>query len=452
MKFELTKIFNIVLFVFTLFGILFLTYLCVNNYNYADDYGHKVIFRQKSFYLFFDNLMYYYQSHLGRAFSFTVILTWFLAGALPVQLVTFFWLVIHSINCLLIYLIVFNNKSLKFDDLLIVGLIVLFSWVGMKTHIGYNVFWATGGYMALSGMFALYIVYYVLFKFKSETIIGYFIIALMFLNAGMLAENMAFAFGSWFLIFLIYNYYLTKHIEKRSLIYFSFYLIGFLIVFLSPGTQQRMLDENASFSLIEVISNYFYLIGFYLFINKVLIFFMLCLGFFVNFYFNIEFNSLKSIEILYCLLILALLVILPFSVMPSMSFVKRAGYFFSFFISGAGLSVGLIIGDFIRSRFNYRKYRIFSSILIIVCLGYVFYNFYVQIPLFLDVKNQMNNRENILKEAKLQGKFDVEIPIIYKDERLFTGRVLELSSDPNFLDNTKIAEYFGLNKVWIKSE
>lgn len=452
MKLSFSFFLKTILIVFVLFGILLLIYICLNSYNYADDYGHKVIAEQRSFRVFFDNLYYYYQTHLGRAFSFSVILTWFLTGALPVQLVTLFWLFIHSINCLLIYLIVFYNKSLNFKDFLIIGLIILFSWVGMKTHIGYNVFWATGGYMALSGMFALYMLYYVLFKNKSETIIGHFIIALLFLNVGMLAENMAFAFGSWFVIFLIYKYYVTKRIDKRSILYFSFYLIGFLIVFLSPGTQQRMLDEKASFSIMEIINNYFYLVGFYLFINKVLIFFMICLGVFVYFHSNKEFINLKNREVLYYLLILALLVTLPFSVMPSMSFVKRAGYFFSFFISGVGLYVGLILGNFISNRFNYRESRILSSIFIIGCLGYVFYNFYIQIPLFLDVKNQMNNREQILSNAKYQGNFEVKIPVIYKDERLFTGRVLELSSNPNFLENTRMAEYFGLNKVWVKSE
>lgn len=441
-----------VFFVFNFIGILLLIYICLNNYNYADDYGHKVIAEQKSLSVFFDNLYYYYQTHLGRAFSFNVIFTWFVAGAFPVQLVTLFWLFIHLVNCLLIYLIVFNNKRLKYNDFLIIGLLLLFSWVGMKTHIGYNVFWATGGYMALSGMFALYIVYLVLFKLKSNTLIGHFGRSLLFLNVGMLAENMALAFGSWFILFVIWKYYKTKRFDKILILYFIFYLIGFLIVFLSPGTQQRMLDENATFSAKIIIYNFIYLVGFYLFINKVLIFFMISLGFFIYYNSNRDFIFSKSKEVLFYLILLSLLVTLPFSAMPSMSFVKRAGYFFSFFIAGSGLYIGLFIGKIISTRFSNQILKAISTLSIIVCLGYVFFNFYIQIPLFLDVKKQMDHREEILIKSKESGLLEVEIPIIYKNEKLYTGRVLELSPNPDFLENTRMAEYFGLNKVWVKSE
>jgi hypothetical protein len=451
-KIELSIFLKIFFTIFICLGITLLVFLCLNSYNYADDYGHMVIISQKSFSLFFDNLYFYYQNHLGRAFSFNVILTWFLVGFFPVQLLTLFWFFIHNIKCFLIYLIVFGIKLLKFNDLIIIGLIVLFSWVGMKTHIGYNVFWATGGYMALSGLFALFAVYLVLVKLKTLTFKGHIGRVLLFLNLGMLPENMAFAFGSWFVFYFLLEYYRNRQINLYYILYFCFFLFGFCVVFFSPGTQQRMEEENTLFSLNFIFNNYFYLISFYLFRNKVLIFFMISLGTFVYFHFNKYSCYFINKERLLHLIILCLLVTLPFSVMPSMSFVKRAGYFFSFFIAGSGLCLGLILGDFISKRLDFSKLKLFTTVIIMVSMSFVFINFYIQIPLFLDVKKQMDLREQILIDGKNQNNFEIELPMIDIDERLFTGRVLELSSNPDFLENARIAEYFGLSKVWIKSK
>jgi len=431
--------------ILTITGLFILVIFCFFTYNYADDYIHKYIWEQGTFIDFYYFVKDYYLTHGGRALSPVILIAWILTGVLPVYLVTMIWLSVHFINCLLILMIINNSIHITRLDIISTLLLLLFSWVGMKTHIGYNVYWATGGYMTLSGFVGLVFIFS-LKKFYSSSKIKKSILFLAFI-CGTLPENLSLAIGGLLTLFIIFYYIRSKEIKIDYIVYLLGFIIGFAITFFTPGTFQRMNDESIDFSFSNAFFNFIDLFGFYLFRNKVLLFFSIILGFFLKF--NNFDMSRKILKLLFLFLILSVLVTIPFSFMPSMPFVKRAGYFFSFFISGAFIIIGWMIPLNLKDiGFNYRLFII--NISIIICLVYIFYNLLTQFLLLQDIKNQMNYRELLLENSKGSGKSYLFLNPITLDEKLFTFRLLELSTDPNFNDNIRISKYYGLDSVSLK--
>jgi hypothetical protein len=156
------------------------------------------------------------------------------------------------------------------------------------------------------------------------------------------------------------------------------------------------------------------------------------------------------IERVIFLSLLCLLVTLPFSVMPTMSFVKRAGYFFSFFSLGVSIIIGIFVEIKLGGILNFKIAKKGITSLLTISVIYVTYNFYIQLNLVKGVFYQIKNRERVLIESKNMHSTDVILDPIKIDERLFTTRLLELSTDPAYIENIRLANYYKLNSVVIK--
>jgi hypothetical protein len=418
---------------------LFLIYCCFRTYYYADDYLHKSIWEKgglSDFVLFVKD---YYLTHGGRALSPVILFSWFFVGNFNVHFVTFFWLMIHFVNCLLLINIIsgldFSNKRLW----LIGGLFFAFSWIGMKTHIGYNVYWATGGYMALSGLVFLLIVKILLSLQPIK--INYFTFFLFF-TAGTLPENASFSIGVA-MLFIIILKFLNKTNDRPLFIYFICFSLGFLISFFSPGTFRRMSDQNFSFSFASAIANFFDLYGFQIFRNKVLLLFSLLLGIIFNDF--IQIDKMKFNYVLFLLILLSIFLIIPFTFISGLSFVKRAGYFFSFVMSGSCFLIGSYLGNHVRLQiFGY-----LNNLVLVIFALYIFYNAYLQSKLLNYVSEQHMKRVEQLENAQYLNKKEIYLKVIDFPEELFLVRNLEYSENPNYNDNIRLGFYYGL-KVYVQ--
>jgi hypothetical protein len=444
--------FDDLLFYFALLGWIFLLLICFNTYNYADDYMHKYLLSQNSFIPFIKNLNFYYNTHLGRAYSPSVIVSWYLAGTVSVNILTTIWLLAHFLNCIFVYKIALFKRILVKKDFIFISVLLAFSWVGMKTHIGYNVFWAVGGYMTISALQVLFAFYLILNNVEIKGFWKITCISLLFFSIGTLAENISFAFGVMLLILVFYHYFKNNKIKWDLILLFLPFLIGFSLVFFAPGTQQRMLDEGVDYSLFSSLKNFIYLIGFYLFRNKVLIGLSILFGFYIWFSGIVKFSISRKVYFkrAFFFLILCLLVTLPFSVMPSMSFVKRAGYFFSFFSVGLSIILGGYLYSKISALLSFKTVNTSIKALLVICIIYLVFNFVDQLNLVIDVSRQMTERQKILIESKNSQSLDVVLMPIALDEKLFTTRLLELSTDSTYIENIRLAKYFHLNSVRIK--
>jgi len=412
---------------FSVISISLLFFMSFNSYNFADDYGHKANFRENPWSIF-QNLIDLYFHHDGRGLSFQVAFAWFMAGAFPVQLVISLWVLLHLANAYILLWVLTQNLNLMKSQLISLALFfAILSWVGMKNNIGYNLFWATGGYTVLTAFLALMAIMFFVYKVENKNRFHFYLKLLLFLEVGMSSQNLSFALGALFTLCILWQGYQKDFLHFRvRLYYLSFFLIGFLVVFGAPGTWQRMADNDASFGLLAILKNYMYLLYFYLFINKVQIFFSIVLGGLVvvltkhkNVYF---YNIHKSLEFL-ILMILMFAVVLPFAAMPAMPFVKRAGYFFSFFISGISFLTGLVCVHYFSTRFrifNYLKQGIYCATLISIM--YVSYNFYIQVPLYLYLKDQVIAREEYILAKKREGLTRIQVKRIDVPVALFTGR------------------------------
>ncbi|UJP64175.1 DUF6056 family protein [Mongoliitalea daihaiensis] len=430
--------------------VIVLLFLCYHSYNFADDFYHMNTFKYGGLKDFLNNLKIYYHIHDGRAYSFQIAFAWLMTGVFPSKVVTFFWLLCFIINLIILYkLIISPKRKLGKIDFSFIGLMLLFGWIGMKNHIGYNIYWATGGYMMLTG-FILSLSLYILNKneyFQDLSVLKKIVYAFIFFSLGMSAQNLSFAMAIILFLFLILSLLYKSKIFITYFYYSLMFAIGFIIVMIAPGTWQRMGEENTSFAFASIFNNYFEILFFYVFVNKVLVFFGLVTAFIVLQFRDVDIIHVK--KLFYIFLLASFLVIIPFSLMPSMSFVKRAGYFYSYFAFGVSISGGIL---FINTLANFKFLKeIFISLTLISFL-YGYMNLWIQVPLFMDLSKQIKERSKTVYSLRSKGILNITLPPIKVDDRLFTGRLIELTSDSNFLDNTRFSKFHEVEKVWIRTD
>ncbi len=332
----------------------------------------------------------------------------------------------------------FVNKNKKHKSLYFMSLFISL-WLFTPAY-GHNFLWLTGScvYLWITLFILIFLIPYKnMLEGKQNKIFFSFLIVPLGFVAGWSVEN-----GSAAILFFLIAYFLRKIIIKEKIKAFEIlgfiaFIVGFLILILSPGSHNRAKQIN-DFSGI-------YYNTFYQFIHETIkkayyitfdackeLSFLLISSSIILFELIIQ-KKFKFIHFLYLLSTF----VSVYSMVLSPIFPHRA-YFY------AVIFLFLFIFDGLSTiKIEAQGMRLITATTLI-CLIVFVHSLTVSIIDILNTQQRWNDRISIIEEGKENGKMDYEFKIIHSGERHNSQWNIE---DLNPLENPQIAKFFGINTI-----
>lgn len=150
-----------------------------------------------------------------------------------------------------------NNKKITHKKLYF--LLTFSMYLSLENKIfTQTILWVAGSitylFPTILTILFLYLYFFFFSKKKSISKISILLFNLLAFSLTLFVENIAFAFVLLNIILLLISFFHTKKLDKLLLSTTSLSLIGSLIMLLSPGSNKRLLYENAAFSKMSFFS------------------------------------------------------------------------------------------------------------------------------------------------------------------------------------------------------
>ena len=235
------KMFYISSFVFYLF-ILFLSPIS------GDDWGNYIA-GSNGLYHSIGNAVGMYFSWEGRFVSRVLI-----------NILTYHKFLWNIVNAFLIVL--FNYLCIKIikpkrNKLCYLFVFLIIPFMNLYTF-SQTITWVAGNITYFFEIPLILIYYMMLYKKDYDSKIKYIFLLLLSASIPMFAEHMAAVLVVGNLLILFYEYYKTKKIDKRIVIFTIVAIIFTLLMYLSPGTKLRSASENIDFNKLSIFGKLLY--------------------------------------------------------------------------------------------------------------------------------------------------------------------------------------------------
>ena len=341
---------------------------------------------------------------------------------------------------LLIHLIIKYTKKDKRLNSLYFIILFLCLWLFTPAY-GQDFLWLTGSiaYLWILIPMLLFLIPFKnsLSESKTNRIFMWAIIPLGII-AGWSMEN-----GAAAILFFLIAYFVRKIIIKEKLKAFEIlgfisFLIGFLLLLLSPGSRIRsnQIQQFSDQTTITTLYKFFHTIikrAYYITLDtcKELSFLLITSA--IVLFELIYQKKFKYIHFLYILAVFASV----YSMVLAPFFQHRSYLFPVVFLI-------IFIFDGLSTIKFEEQGKHFIAAAVIICIIVFVYSFTVSTLDILNTKQRWDERISIMEEGKANGKMDYEFKIIHSGERHNAQWNLE---DLNPFDNIPIAKFFGINSI-----
>ncbi len=187
--------------------------------------------------------------------------------------------------------------------------------------------WVAGNITYFFEIPLILIYYMMLSKKKYDFKFNFIFLLLLSASIPMFAEHMAAILVIGNLIILFYNYYKTKKIDKKIIIFTIVAIVFTLLMYLSPGTKLRSASENLDFNKLSILGKIIYNIPAFVYYTFMDNYYLLVLFIITNFVIIKKRFKKKWIKILLTLFLtvvpLITLIIYPLSVVKNINIINN---------------------------------------------------------------------------------------------------------------------------------
>jgi len=420
------------IFLLTFSGLLLLLASIIVTVYWLDDFWMLIELADKGIW---GTVKFFYFNWDGRAFSPIFTIRNMIIWLVPYQkayLASIPSLLSLGLTALVLFKFFCEDSSRlkKSDKVIWTSLIAFGLWMGFASHMSTTVYWVTGSYYVYVNLVSVLSIYF-LIKRPSSLLLN----SILLIILGLSGVNLILMAG----FFLIVNLKLKlSNITKFNFnVYIAIFIITLTIVIAAPGNFERA-NGRFDFSLSSLLTNYFHIIGGFLFLSRWILFLPIFLAFFI------KQKSENSGKMSFLFFGISFVYLIPFAALEDSASIRTAITFQTMLFLGIFFLFSYFF-RFIEIQFS----KSFFNLGVLLIFGYFHWVIIRQIVFGVEVQKQLKERYEYLQTISGTNK-RIYLKNLQIDERNYINNIFDLSTDPEYEFNRYTAKYFSVGEVVVR--